>query len=69
MKCLSVIRLADAWTIVASGKRWGRFAYQVDAEEAALRLAGKAASRGETAEVLIQGRWGEMRRLMLVEAA
>ena len=60
---LSVVRLADAWTIVAQGRRWGRFLYRVDAEEAALRLAARGRQDGQSIEVLIQGPWGEMRPL------
>ena len=60
---MSVIRLGDAWTIVAQGRRWGRFLYRVDAEEAALRLAARGRQDGRSVEVLIQGPWGEMRPL------
>lgn len=62
---LGVVRLADAWTIVASGRRWGRFAYKVDAEEAALRLARRIDQSGEAVEVMVQERWGELRPLRL----
>ena len=63
MKTFGVVRLQDHWTIIAGGKRWGRFAFCVDAEEAALRLAGRAATDGYACEVLVQGVGGEMRRL------
>lgn len=48
------------WRIHAEGRRWGRFQYRVDAEEAALRLAAKACSRGREAQVLVQQRYGEL---------
>lgn len=60
---LGVVRHADGWAIVASGRRWGRFAYKVDAEEAALRLARRIAEGGEQVEITVQERWGEMRPL------
>ena len=69
MNSLSVIRISDGWTIIAGGKRWGRFSYQVDAEEAALRLAARAADKGDAVEVLVQGPFGELRRLMQANAA
>jgi hypothetical protein len=63
VKTFGVVRLQDHWTIIAGGKRWGRFAFCVDAEEAALRLAGRAVTDGYACEVLVQGVGGEMRRL------
>lgn len=63
MKTFGVVRLQDHWTIIASGKRWGRFAFCVDAEDAALRLADRARLDGHACEVLVQGIGGEMRRL------
>jgi hypothetical protein len=56
----AVVRVGDVWRLVHSGRQWGRFDYQVDAVEAALRLARKAATRGRRIEVLIQDRWGEV---------
>lgn len=67
MQTLSVIRWTDVWTIVAQGKRLGRFAYRVDAEEAVLRLAARSVDEGQTVEVLIQNAWGEMRPLNPIE--
>lgn len=63
MDTFSVVRVGDMWTIIARAKRWGRFAFRVDAEEAALRLAAKAAAEGRAVEVLVQGAWGEMTRM------
>ena len=59
----SVVRSGDGWTIVGAGRGWGRFSYQVDAEEAALRLAQSVIAGGRTAEVLVQNRSGEITRL------
>lgn len=69
MNSLSVIRFGDGWTLIANGKKWGRFAYQVDAEEAALRLSDRAARDGKPVEVFVQSPWGEMRRLAGEQAA
>ena len=63
MATFSVIRWADVWTIVAKGRRWGRFGYRVDAEEAVLKLAAQGRVEGQSVEVLIQNRFGEMRPL------
>ncbi len=60
MRTFSVIRWADVWTIVAHGRRLGRFLYRVDAEEAVLRLAAKGRGEGHPVEVLIQDAFGEM---------
>jgi hypothetical protein len=63
VQTFSVIRQAGMWTIIADGRRWGRFSYRVDAEEAALRLAAKGRALGRTVEVLSQDNWGEMHTL------
>jgi hypothetical protein len=55
-----VVRFTDGWKIISGGRRWGRFEFQVDAVEAALRLASGAARNGLRAEVLVQGMWGEL---------
>ena len=55
-----VIRSCDHWTIEAEGKPWGRFAYRVDAEEAALRLADRAAAGGASVRVLVRCLTGEV---------
>lgn len=57
---LGVLRMGDGWTIVASGRRWGRFAYKIDAEEAAIRLARRIAAEGGRVEVVVQEQWGEL---------
>lgn len=63
MNIFGVVRLRDHWTIIANGKRGGRFPFRVDAEEAALRLAEGATAQGQASEVLVQGVGGEMRPL------
>jgi hypothetical protein len=58
---LAVVRKADGWTIIVSGRSWGRFAYKVDAEEAALRLANQMRQQGGgEVQVMVQERWGEL---------
>ena len=59
----AVIRFVDGWRILAGARRWGRFSYRVDAEEAALRLAADARTGGRDARVLVQGSDGQLRRL------
>ena len=59
----AVIRFVDGWRILAGARRWGRFSYRVDAEEAALRLAADARAGGRNAQVLVQGSDGQLRRL------
>lgn len=51
---IRIRREGDAWTIVADGRSRGRFAYRVDAEEAALRLADKAADQGGVVSIVIE---------------
>jgi hypothetical protein len=63
LKPFSVVRSADQWTVIGLGRKWGRYAFKVDAEEAALRLALRTEADGEPAEVLVQEPWGEIRRL------
>jgi hypothetical protein len=65
MKSFAVVRIADMYTITVEGRRWGRFGYRVDAEEAAIRLAEKARAAGARVEVLVQGPLGEVEPLRL----
>ncbi len=60
MQSFVVIRSKDHWTIESQGKPWGRFAYRVDAEEAALRLADRAATCGDKVQVLVRCLTGEV---------
>jgi hypothetical protein len=60
-----VIRFGDGWCMLHSGRRWGRFTFQVDAEQAAIRLAGTARAGGRDAGVYVQSQTGELRRLQL----
>lgn len=61
--CLVVIRFADGWRILAPQGRWGRFAFRVDAEEAAIRLARRARAEGREVTVLVQDRCGRLEGL------
>jgi hypothetical protein len=56
---LLVIHCREGWRIIYDGRRWGRFDYQVDAVDAALRLVRKMAIGGATPQLLVQERWGE----------
>ncbi|MBN9319011.1 MAG: hypothetical protein BGN86_07730 [Caulobacterales bacterium 68-7] len=59
----AVVHYPEGWRILTHGQRWGRFAFRVDAEEAALRLAAKAEAAGQRAEVLVQDTSCELSRL------
>lgn len=58
---LVVIRLAGSWSIMVDGRKRGRFDYEVDAVDAALRLAEGARKALGPARVLLQDRFGELR--------
>jgi hypothetical protein len=68
MKIFGVVRIADVWTILVEGRRWGRYQYRVDAEESALRLAAAAIAEGREASVLVQESGGEMVSLSVAGA-
>ena len=61
----AVLRFVDGWRVLHNGRRWGRFDYQVDAVDAALRLAAKAREAGEDPEVLVQSFCGELSQLQV----
>ena len=60
---LAVVHFADGWRILAEHGRWGRFAYRVDAEEAAIRLARKARAQGREARIWVQDLCGHLHSL------
>ncbi len=60
---LAVLRHRDGWRVFGPNGGWRRFAYKVDAEEAALRLADQARRTAADVTVLIQDPWGELRPL------
>lgn len=60
---LVVVRFRDGWRILAPNGRWGRFAYRVDAEEAAIRLARKAREEGRPARIWVQDICGRLQGL------
>jgi hypothetical protein len=60
---LAVVRFSDGWRILAEHGRWGRFAYRVDAEEAAIRLARKARAQGREVHILVQDICGHLQGL------
>jgi hypothetical protein len=56
----AVVRSVFYWRVLSADRTHGTFDFQVDAEEAAIKLADKARSEGREAEVLVLGRFGEM---------
>lgn len=58
---VAVVYFPDGWRIVAGERRWGRYEFRVDAEEAALRLAALARLGGKSLEVLVQDSSGQLR--------
>lgn len=63
MEQLVVVQTPAGWRIFCKGQWRGRFDYQVDAVDAALRLKSDVELRsGGQAEVVIQDRFGELRR-------
>lgn len=62
---IAVVWIGNEWRLLHSGRRWGRFEYQVDAVEAAIRLARHSNGQGLQAEILVQDRWGALAALDL----
>ena len=56
----AVIRFAEGWRILFDGHRRGRFDQQVDAVNAALRLAGDVRRTGRSSRILVQDPFGEV---------
>ncbi len=69
MDSVGIVRFRDGWTVISGGRKWGRFAFKVDAEEAALRLAQEANAKGAPVEIVVQGSWGEMTPMNLPQAS
>lgn len=57
---LTIVHFPEGWRILVGDRRFGRFQYRVDAEEAALRLAEKARDQGGQARILVQEPHGEL---------
>lgn len=57
---LVVVHFPDGWRILGPHGRWGRFAYRVDAEEAAIRLAREARAEGREVGVWVQDMCGRL---------
>ncbi len=60
---LFVLRSGDRWTVMSQGVARGSFDYQVDAEEAAIRLARCAQAKGRSSGVMSPDRGSQMRRV------
>jgi hypothetical protein len=57
----AVVREGDGWRVIGSHHKFGRYAYRVDAEEIALRLAERARAAGQSSAALVQDESGELR--------
>jgi hypothetical protein len=62
---LVVLRVGDAWSVLHSGRRWGRFSFKVDAEEAAIRLASRSRVAGAEVRIYVQSSAGELTQLQV----
>lgn len=60
---LFVLRTGDRWTVMSDGIARGSFDYQVDAEEAAIRLARSVRAKGRPSGVMSPDRGSQMRRV------
>ena len=58
---LAILRTDDGWSLVAGDRTLGRFAYRVDAEEAALRLIDRARLDHREVQLLVQDEAGQLR--------
>ncbi len=59
---IAILRSRDRWRVISDGGSVGEYAYQVDAEEAALRFAKASEGTGRPVEILLQHPGGELRR-------
>jgi len=60
---LFVLRNGDRWTVMSEGVARGNFDYQVDAEEAAIRLAQGVRAKGRPSDVMSPDRGSQMRKV------
>jgi hypothetical protein len=60
---LAIVRSSGGWRVVGGEGDGHIYAYQVDAEEAALGRAAKLRESGRTVTVLVQDSAGELRVL------
>ena len=58
---IAIVRHQAGWRVISDAGPMGSYAYQVDAEEAALRFASAAKGAGRPVEVLLQRADGELR--------
>ena len=66
---LVVMRVAGDWSIMVDGRRRGRFDYEVDAVETALRLAREQDPALMSVRVMVQDTFGELRAVDDLQAA
>ena len=57
---IAVVRFARGWSILADGRWRGRFDFEVDAVDEALKLTVAALREGRRMKLLVQDRFGEM---------
>lgn len=57
---IAIVRGQGGWRVISDGGKMGEYAYQVDAEEAALRFAEAAKGAGRPVELLLQQPGGEL---------
>jgi hypothetical protein len=66
---IAVIWMGGEWRIIRNGIAGAHFDYQIDATEAADRLARDASAKGRATELLVQDRFGELETVTIVEQA
>jgi hypothetical protein len=60
---LTIVHSPEGWRILTRQHPWGQFAYRVDAEEAAIRLARKAREHGRDVEIWVRDLSGRIEGL------
>lgn len=59
----AVVRWAGLWRVLGPDEFSRTYNWQVDAEEAALKMAARDRAHGADVQVLLQDRFGEMRSI------
>ena len=63
IESIAVVRSRGGWRVLCANGSTGDYAFQVDAEDAALRVARAAQPSGCRVEILVQQPGGELRPL------
>lgn len=69
IKSIAVVRSHDGWRVLSAQGAAGDYAFQVDAEDAALRVAKAFQPTGGRVEILVQQPGGELRSLPMAPPA